>query len=202
MDVFELRRRVVDDYQQYITSFISISDPLIQEEVDRNLDAGLLWPEPRIGLNPSFETGGLIDEHVESGLLHAECSKIFRKKPDDGPEEALRDSLSILEKLGAGPLAAIVRQRLRDRGVTGIPRGPRASTRSNPAGLTAREVHVLRLLVGGHTNAELARRLHLSAKTVDHHVSSILEKLEVRSRTEAVAAAFGLGIVKSAGNGS
>ena len=90
MDVFELRRRVVDDYQQYITSFISISDPLIQEEVDRNLDAGLLWPEPRIGLNPSFETGGLIDEHVESGLLHAECSKIFRKKPDDGPEEALR----------------------------------------------------------------------------------------------------------------
>lgn len=90
MDVFELRRRVVDDYQEYITSFISISDPLIQEEVDRNLDAGLLWPEPRIGLNPSFETGGLIDEHVESGLLHAECSKIFRKKPDDGPEEALR----------------------------------------------------------------------------------------------------------------
>ncbi len=57
---------------------------------------------------------------------------------------------------------------------------------------------MLRLLVGGHTNAELARRLHLSAKTVDHHVSSILEKLEVHSRTEAVAAAFGLGIVKAA----
>src|SRR3954469_18258827 len=90
MDVFELRRRVVDDYQQYITSFISIRDALIQEEVDRNLEAGLLWPEPRIGLNPSFQTGGLIDEHVESGLLHVECSKIFRKKPDDGPEEALR----------------------------------------------------------------------------------------------------------------
>lgn len=120
----------------------------------------------------------------------------------DGPEDALRDSLAILEELGAGPLAAIVRQRLRDRGVRGIPRGPRASTRSNPAGLTAREVQVLCLLVGGHTNAELARRLHLSAKTVDHHVSSILQKLEVRSRTEAVAAAFGLGIVKSVENGS
>ena len=114
----------------------------------------------------------------------------------DGPEEALREALDILEKLGAGPLGAIVRQRLRERGVRGIPRGPRSSTRENPAGLTSREVQVLSLLVKGHTNTELARRLHVSARTVDHHVSSILEKLEVRSRTEAVAAAFGLGLVK------
>jgi DNA-binding NarL/FixJ family response regulator len=120
----------------------------------------------------------------------------------DGPEEALLESLAILERLGAGPLAAIVRHRLRERGVRGIPRGPRASTRENPAGLTPREVQVLTLLVHGHTNAELARRLHISAKTIDHHVSSILEKLEVRSRTEAVAAAFGLGIVKAAKGGS
>jgi ATP/maltotriose-dependent transcriptional regulator MalT len=116
----------------------------------------------------------------------------------EGPEAALRESLGILEGLDAGPLAAIVRQRLRDLGVRGIPRGPRASTRENPAGLTSREVEVLRLLVHGHTNSELAQRLHLSAKTIDHHVSSILEKLEVHSRTEAVAAAFGLGIVESA----
>jgi DNA-binding CsgD family transcriptional regulator len=114
-----------------------------------------------------------------------------------GPEEALRESLAILEPLGAGPLAAIVRQRLREMGVRGIPRGPRASTRENPAGLTSREIQVLTLLVRGHTNSELANRLHVAAKTVEHHVSSILEKLEVHSRTEAVAAAFGLGIVKA-----
>jgi DNA-binding CsgD family transcriptional regulator/tetratricopeptide (TPR) repeat protein len=113
-----------------------------------------------------------------------------------GGEDALRESLAILEQLGAGPLAAIVRLQLRELGVRGIPRGPRSSTRSNPAGLTSREVQVLQLLVRGHTNSELARRLHISAKTIDHHVSSILEKLEVRSRTEAVAAAFGLGILK------
>ncbi len=53
---------------------------------------------------------------------------------------------------------------------------------------------MLRLLVKGHTNSELARQLHVTTKTVDHHVSSILAKLDVRSRTEAVAAAFGLGI--------
>jgi ATP/maltotriose-dependent transcriptional regulator MalT len=119
----------------------------------------------------------------------------------DGSEAALLESLTILEQLGAGPLAAIVRQRLRELGVRGIPRGPRASTRENPAGLTSREVQVLTLLVHGHTNSELARRLHISAKTIDHHVSSILEKLEVRSRTEAVAAAFGLGIIKAAKGG-
>jgi len=114
----------------------------------------------------------------------------------EGPEDALRESLGILESLGAGPLGAIVRQRLRELGVRGIPRGPRPSTRENPAGLTSREVQVLTLLVRGHTNTELASKLHVSIRTVDHHVSSILEKLDVRSRTEAVAAAFGLGIVK------
>ena len=113
----------------------------------------------------------------------------------DGPEEAQRQALAILEQLGAGPLAAIVRQRLRARGARAIPRGPRASTRENPMGLTTREVQVLTLLVRGQTNSELAHRLHVSARTVEHHVSSILEKLQVHSRTEAVAAAFGLGIV-------
>jgi DNA-binding CsgD family transcriptional regulator len=115
----------------------------------------------------------------------------------DGPEAALREALEILEPLGAGPLTAMVRQRLRDLGARRIPRGPRASTRSNPAGLTSRELGVLVLLTQGHTNVEIARRLHLSAKTIDHHVSSILEKLEARSRAEAVTTAFGLGIIKS-----
>lgn len=90
MDVFELRRPAVADYQEYVTSFISIRDPLIQAEVDENLDAGMLWPEPWIGLNPSFETGGLIDEHGEAGLLDQECSKIFRIKPEGEPEKAVR----------------------------------------------------------------------------------------------------------------
>ncbi|TLY83726.1 MAG: hypothetical protein E6K41_00470 [Gammaproteobacteria bacterium] len=114
----------------------------------------------------------------------------------EGPEDALLEALAILDGLEAGPLASIVRQRLRKLGVRGVPRGPRAATRGNPAGLTAREVEVLRLLVSGHTNSELAKRMHVSSKTVEHHVSAILDKLDVHTRTEAVAAAFGLGIVK------
>ncbi len=89
MDVFELRRRLVDDYERYIRSFISIRDDRIREEVDNNLRGGMLWPEPRIGLNPSFAPGGRVDDLVDDGRLHPECSKIFRIKPDDGPERAL-----------------------------------------------------------------------------------------------------------------
>jgi DNA-binding CsgD family transcriptional regulator len=112
-----------------------------------------------------------------------------------GPEGALREALVILEPMGARPLAGIVRQRLREQGVREIPRGPRASTRKNPAGLTSREVQILALLVHGPTDRELAQQLHVSAKTVNHHVCSILRKLDVHSRAEAVTAAFGLGIL-------
>jgi DNA-binding NarL/FixJ family response regulator len=112
----------------------------------------------------------------------------------EGSDEALLQSLAIVDRLGAGPLEAIVRKRLRDRGVRGVPRGPRDSTRSNPKGLSEKEFEVLALLVEGCSNADIARRLHRSTKTIDHHVSAILGKLDVHSRTEAITAAFGLGI--------
>ena len=54
---------------------------------------------------------------------------------------------------------------------------------------------MLRLLVSGYTNPQLAHKLHLSAKTIDHHVSSILEKLDVHTRTEAVATAIRLSVI-------
>jgi len=110
---------------------------------------------------------------------------------DDG---ALRRSLDDLRRLGAAPAAAIVARRLRKRGARGLPRGPRATTRENPAGLTAREIEVLGLVAEGLRNAEIAECLFLSEKTVGHHVSAILRKLDVRSRGQASAEAFRLGI--------
>jgi DNA-binding CsgD family transcriptional regulator/tetratricopeptide (TPR) repeat protein len=112
-----------------------------------------------------------------------------------GDETNLRRALDELQALGAPPAAAIVARRLRERGVRGLPRGARAKTRANPAGLTARELEVLALVADGLRNAEIAQRLVVSAKTVDHHVSAILRKLDARTRGEAGAKAARLGLV-------
>jgi DNA-binding CsgD family transcriptional regulator/tetratricopeptide (TPR) repeat protein len=97
-------------------------------------------------------------------------------------------ALALFDGLGARPAAARARRRLRDMGVTQVPRGPAATTRANPAGLTGRQVEILRLLAAGLTNAEIAARLVVSVRTVDHHVSAVLQKLGVSTRREAAAA--------------
>jgi DNA-binding CsgD family transcriptional regulator/tetratricopeptide (TPR) repeat protein len=104
-------------------------------------------------------------------------------------------ALGLLDELGARPLAARVRVRLRELGVTRVPRGPLEETRGNPAGLTARQVDVLRLVGQGCTNAQIADRLVLSVRTVDSHVAAVLDKLGVRDRRDAAARAAELGVL-------
>ena len=109
-------------------------------------------------------------------------------------EPDLRQALTELQRLGARPAAGIVTRRLHQRGVRSVPRGPRRATQDNPASLTAREVEVLALIAQGLRNADIAERLFLSRKTVDHHVSAILRKLDVRTRRGASAEAARLGL--------
>jgi DNA-binding CsgD family transcriptional regulator len=112
----------------------------------------------------------------------------------DGDGAARRRALDQLHELGAVPAAAIVARSLRARGARGLRRGPRRTTRDNPANLTPREVEVLALVELGLRNRQIADRLFLSAKTVDHHVGAILRKLGVHTRGEAGAAARRLGL--------
>jgi DNA-binding CsgD family transcriptional regulator len=113
----------------------------------------------------------------------------------DGDETAQREALVIFDRLGAGPMADRLRQQMRAAGVRAVPRGPRASTRGNSAGLTAREVQVLALVANGWQNARIAERLSRSPRTVEHHLAGILSKLDACSRNEAVARARARGII-------
>ena len=113
---------------------------------------------------------------------------------DGDDAAALRRAVDMLQELGARPAAAIVARRLRERGVRGVPRGPRLRTRKNPAGLTPRELEVIVLLAEGLRNAQIAQRLIVAEKTIDHHVSAILRKLDVHTRGEAAAEAIRLGL--------
>jgi DNA-binding CsgD family transcriptional regulator/tetratricopeptide (TPR) repeat protein len=106
-----------------------------------------------------------------------------------GTEGDQRQALTILERLGAAPAAQSLRRQMRARGVRRIPRGSRSSTQRHPLGLTRREAEILGLLEIGLRSPSIAKRLFVSPKTVEHHVSAILAKLGVSSRAEAVALA-------------
>jgi DNA-binding CsgD family transcriptional regulator len=157
--------------------------------------AGLLDEPPPAAAEPyalqiAGEWGRAADLWQEVGCPYEAALALAGADDDD----ALRRALEELQRLGARPAAAIVARRLRGRGARGVPRGPRATTRENPAGLTAREAEVLELVGEGLRNADIAGRLFLSEKTVGHHVSAILRKLGVRTRGQASAEAQRLGI--------
>lgn len=114
----------------------------------------------------------------------------------EGDADSKKEAISIVHRLGAQAVYEKMKDEMRGSGITGIPRGLRKTTQSNPAQLTDRELGVLRLLKEGLQNKEIGSRLFISAKTVDHHISSILFKLEVNSRARAVQEATRLQIIK------
>ena len=172
---------------------------------------GLEWSRGELAvwlrrLGDSFDVVGVAEPYrlLLDGKFEAAADDFHRRSmPYDGAL-ALVDSgdpllaaraLDILDRLGADAVAAKVRRDLRAQGVSAVPARRRSATLANPAGLTTRQTEVLRLLDGGLTNAELAERLYLSVKTVDHHVSAILTKLDVTKRRDAVRRARELGLL-------
>jgi hypothetical protein len=102
MDVFGIRDRLVDDYSSYIQSFIQIRNDRIRGLVDSELASGLLWPDPLIQLNTTFEPGHRTDELVDQGVLHQECRRIFRVNKESGDGQPLR----LKRKTRSDPAAA------------------------------------------------------------------------------------------------
>ena len=147
----------------------------------RLADAGIQQVGPARGPDPAPAAG---DQPYEQALALW----------DAGTTDDLLAALPLLDDLDARAVAALFRARLREAGVSSVPRGRSRRHPANPAGLTARQLDVLALLADGLSNAEIAARLVISPKTADHHVSAILAKLDVRTRGEAAAVARRLGV--------
>jgi DNA-binding CsgD family transcriptional regulator/tetratricopeptide (TPR) repeat protein len=158
--------------------------------------AGVAEPIPSVGeeqyrLEMAGDCAAASGRWAAGGCVYSTAFALM----DADDDAALRLAVGELQALGAKPAAAIFARKLRERGVLKIPRGQRAATRANPANLTPRELEVLALLANGLHNSEIADRLFLSEKTVDHHVSAILRKLGVPNRIQAVIEATRLGLV-------
>ena len=77
MNVFDTHKQIVEDYAQYIRSFINISDPEIARTVEDSLSEGRLWPQPLLQFNPAYEQAGTVEEVIAAGLLHDDARHIF-----------------------------------------------------------------------------------------------------------------------------
>lgn len=119
-------------------------------------------------------------------LAHGSQNRAVLALVATGDVAACEEAFRIADRASAAGTAAAVARVLRRLGARRVPRGVRPSTRRHPAGLTTRESTVLALVSAGLTNSAIARRLFLSDKTVEHHVSAILRKLGATTRAEAV----------------
>ncbi len=159
--------------------------------------AGAGGAVPRDGEEPyrlemAGDPAGARDRWLALGSPYEAALALVGVDTDD--ETSLRTAHGEFQLLGASPAMRLATGRLREIGARGVPRGPQTTTRANPANLTRRELEVLELVTHGLRNADIAERLVVADRTVDHHVSAILRKLDVSSRAEATFEAARRGI--------
>ena len=170
------------------------------ELADWRRRGGIVEPVPDVAAPPY--AAHLAGDPARAAELWTELgcpyeAALARAEADEEP--SVRQGLEVLHRLGARQTAAVIARQQRRRGARRLPRGPRQSARANAPGLTARQLDVLVLLAQGLRNADIADRLFQSEKTVDHHVSAILRKLDAPNRGHAAATALRLGLLEGAG---
>ncbi|HEV8270206.1 MAG TPA: AAA family ATPase [Chitinophagaceae bacterium] len=126
----------------------------------------------------------------KAGCYYQQALTLF-----EGTDDNKRKAILIIQSLAADAVYQKMKLEMRASGIKRIPRGVIKTTQSNSALLTRRELDVLQLLKDGLHNKEIATKLFISAKTVDHHISAILFKLDVNSRVKAVKEALRLEII-------
>jgi DNA-binding CsgD family transcriptional regulator len=184
-----------------------VVEAIVRSNGDVGVEAGRLAAWATVAGRPSSFTGKLPPPHA--AMLRADWAAAARAFAAIGwrydqalmlflldDPIALVEALSVARQLGAQPLTQAVSRRLRLLGHP-VPRGVAPSTRTHPAGLTARQAEVLTLVAEGHTNAEIAEALYLSPRTVESHVSAVLTKLGATTRRDAVRRARGPAFGKS-----
>ena len=90
MNAFSLRDRVVQDYADYVRSFLKIRDPLIEAFVSQISAAGVLWPDALVQLNPAYEHAATVRELARQGRLDPLVAQIFQAPARDGSLRSLR----------------------------------------------------------------------------------------------------------------
>lgn len=127
---------------------------------------------------------------LELGLPFEAALALYHVEGEGAGEAAVK-AVALLEEIGAWPAAARARARARElqqgHRLPRMKRGPYAAAREHPFGLTQREAEVLELLLAGLSNTDIARQLCRSARTVEHHVSAVLDKMGVTNRLELLS---------------
>jgi DNA-binding NarL/FixJ family response regulator len=182
------------------------------------ISAGGGYPDALAALAHALAESALLDDEAEIAAEHANRAVELHRSldiPYERAEVSLRagailaaagereqalerlvDAHRIARKLGARPLATAAASEVEALGESVEKRlGKRAAAERDGAGLSRRELEVMRLVAAGRTNKEVAEELFLSPRTIDMHVRNILSKFGSRSRTEATARARELGLL-------
>jgi len=100
--IFDLHRLVMDDYRDFVHSFIQIADERAQKFVEKALlQEEHLWPEPLLQLSPAYKRAASVDELAERGLIHPETARIFRTR-DGRPFQLYQHQVEAIEKAARG----------------------------------------------------------------------------------------------------
>lgn len=150
----------------------------------RNLAALPVDPPPRVLILTTFER----DDYVEEALRAGASGFLLKNAPPEDLVKAIR-----VVAAGDALLAPSITRRVIERMIA----APRVSVEPSSSldHLTGRELEVLRLLARGQSNAEIADEMVISETTVKTHVSSVLAKLRLRDRVQAVVFAYEHGVV-------